>query len=61
METDLEYVIRKLDDPLTRLAEVARQTGISGQALIAIRDGLTKKPSPRTLAPLVALFRGMAE
>jgi transcriptional regulator with XRE-family HTH domain len=61
METQQEYVIRKLGSPEFNIAEVARQIGIDRVTLIRIRDGDTKNPGARTIQPLYDYFKALSE
>lgn len=60
METQHEYVVRKLASAELNLSEVARQNGIDRVTLIKIRDGETKNPGVRTIQPLFDYFKALS-
>lgn len=61
METQHEYVVRKLASPYLNLSEVARQLGIDRLTLIKIRDGETRNPGVRTIQPLFYYLKALSE
>lgn len=61
METEREYVIRKLSTKELNLAEVARINNMDRLTLRKIRDGETKNPGARTIDALYKYFKALSE
>ena len=58
-ESQLEYVVRKLNDSLYNRAEVARKTGVSGPTMSKLASGITVSPSHETVEKLYDFFKSI--
>jgi predicted transcriptional regulator len=60
-ETMLDYVKRKLNDPVYNCAEIARQTGMRKSTLSEIGSGKTPDPQFSTVEKIYAYFKSKAD
>jgi hypothetical protein len=56
METDLEYVIRKLSSGIFVLSRIVDKTGLNMTTLLRIRDRITQSPGNSTVIALKNYF-----
>jgi len=61
MESQQEYVFRKLNANQFNLAEAARSTDIKRDTIRKIKDGVTKNPGTRTVQALYDYFKSLAD
>jgi len=57
IETNLKYVLRKLQNPAYKHVEIVRQTGIGKATLSDLKNGKNTDPSSSTVEKLVEYFR----
>lgn len=57
MESQMEYVIRKLHSPVFNRSTIARESKVSRDTLDRISNGLTKNPGIRTIEALYDYFK----
>lgn len=56
-ETMLQYVLRKLRDPLINCAEISRRTGVKRATLSEIATGKTPDPLHSTVEKIYACLK----
>lgn len=61
MESQHEYVIRKLKSPVFNHSKVAEAVGVSRDTLLKIESKTTKNPSSRTIEVLFNFFKQLGE
>ena len=61
METQKDYIIRKLKSDLFNRSTIAKQVDISRDTLCRIENGTTKNPGNRTIEVLFNYFKKVNE
>jgi len=61
MESQHEYVVRKLNDKVFNILEVSKQSKVSRDTCMRIRSMDTKNPGTRTVQALYDYFKALAD
>ena len=61
MESQIEYVIRKLEEPVINRTAIAKETKVSRDTLDRIANGATKNPGARTIEALYNYFKKLGD
>ncbi len=61
VETQYQYVIRKLNEKKLRISKISEELGLNLNTLYAIQTGTSKNPSVHTIQALHDYFRKAGE
>jgi hypothetical protein len=61
IETELDYVIRKLNDEATNILVTSEKTEVNRAALIRIKNGDSKDPGFKVVQKLYKYFKSLAD